>query len=550
MSSTVPGRSSFASTVLPTATAAANWLLTMIVVFGFLNYPSYAQVSVLTQNADIARDAVYSNETILTPTSNIHKLFTISLDNPVKGQALILSGVNVPGAPQNILLAATSPNESGGAMSAWAFNADTGAKLWQLPLGTSAPFSTATPVIDPSAGPHGALFVLTETSSNQLHAIDVITGTELPGSPINIAASANGVSFNSGQENDRPALLLFNGIVYVSFAHMHDTGTYHGWLIGYRYTGSGFAQTGVFCDTCAGGNQGGIWQGGDGPVSDGTSIFVATGNGSIGGGNFGMSVVKLNPASLGTVEASFLPPDAQGHSNSDLDLNGGGMVLMPGTGGKFFQGPSKYGSLYLLDSTDLSRGALQSFSTSGAVGHSPIAWDSGTAQFAYVWPSGNPVEQYCYSQASGIFSGGGTCHTSSFSSGGTLAISSNPNGGNAILWAYGGRELHAMNPTNVSAPDFWNSNMHAGDSIGSREGSSIWRLRMERCMRQLGRASLCTELRHPAQPRPLPVGSVQPQSPQAKLICPGLQALLLALALPTLYFAARRQDSRRRAPTR
>jgi hypothetical protein len=445
--------------------AAAAWL-------AFWAAPAYGQVSVLTQNSDNARDGVYT-ETILTPTSTIHKLFTIALDSPPKGQALILGGLSVSGEPTNILLAATSPSEGTGTMSAWAFNADTGAKLWQLSLGTSAAFATSTPVLDPNFGSHGALFVLTAdsaTETNQLHAIDALAGTELPGSPVTISATVGGDSFDSAQENGRAALLDLNGVVYVSFSHMSDSGTYHGWLIGYHYTGSAFTQTGAFCDTCAGGNEGGIWQGGDGPISNGTSVFAATGNGSIGSGNYSMSVVKLGPSSLGTVADSFLPPNAQNNSNGDADLNGGGMALMPGTGGKLFQGPSKYGSLYLLDSTNLAGGALQTFGTGSAIGYSPIAWNSGSTQYAYIWAGGSALEQFCYDSAAGDFSGAGACETSSLSGGGTLAISSNSSGTNAILWAYGGNELHAINPANVSAADFWNSNMTAGDSTGSGPG--------------------------------------------------------------------------------
>ncbi|HEX3436188.1 MAG TPA: pyrrolo-quinoline quinone, partial [Pseudacidobacterium sp.] len=75
---------------------------------------------------------------------------------------------------------------------------------------------------------------------NELHAIDVLAGTELTGSPMTISASADGVSFDSAQENDRTALLDVNGTIYTSFCHMTDSGTYHGWLIGYKYTtGSG-----------------------------------------------------------------------------------------------------------------------------------------------------------------------------------------------------------------------------------------------------------------------------------------------------------------------
>jgi hypothetical protein len=258
-----PRYRSYVSTISPIARTAAAWLLTIIVVCGFLSSLSCAQVSVLTQNADTRRNAVYNNETILTPTSNIHKLFTISLDSPVRGQALIVSGV--AGGPQNILLATTSPNHTTGSTSAYGFNADTGAQLWHLSLGTSAAFSTAAPVVDPNLGPHGALFVVIKdsaTNTNKLHAIDVLAGTELAGSPVTISATMGGHAFDSAQENARPALLEVNGTIYTSFCHMTDSGTYHGWLIGYKYTtGSGFSPNGVWCDTCSGtgGNQGGLW---------------------------------------------------------------------------------------------------------------------------------------------------------------------------------------------------------------------------------------------------------------------------------------------------
>jgi hypothetical protein len=456
--------------IRPIGKVATSVFLTFTFVC-FLAASASAQVSVLTQNADTERDAVYSNETQLTPTSTIHKLFTMSVDDPVMGQALILGGVNVSGFPTNIAFVTTSPNHSAGATSAWAFNADTGAKLWQLSLGTNASFNTAAPVLDPTLGPHGALFVVTKNKSsnvNQLHAIDALAGTELPGSPMTISATAGGDSFDSAQENARAALLDINGTVYTSFCHMTDSGTYHGWLIGYKYTtGSGFSQNGVWCDTCSGGNQGGIWQGGDGVIYDGTHIYVATGNGSMGGGNFGMSIVQLSPSDLGTVESSYLPPDAAGHSNSDQDLNGGGMVLMPGTGGKIFIGPTKYGAMYLVNDADLGAAAIDTYSANSTVGHSPIAWNSGSAQYAYVWPSGSTIQQFCYSGGS---TGSGACEQSTFSAGGTLAISSTPTGANAILWAYGGNELHAMNPANVSAPDYWNSNQTSADSTGTGPG--------------------------------------------------------------------------------
>ncbi len=457
-----------------TGKIAALASATILFFLCFIALPASGQVSVLTQHADNARDGVYSNETQLTPTSVIHKLFTMSLDDPVDGQALVLGGLSVSGYPTNIVYAVTSPPEGTGASSAWAFNADTGAKLWQLSFGTSAAFSTATPVLDPNFGPHGALFVVTKDSStntNKLHAIDALAGTELAGSPVTISGTVNGDSFTSSQHNDRSALLDINGTIYTSFCHMTDSGTYHGWVIGYEYAnGSGFAANGIWCSTCQGANEGGIWQGGDGLIYDGTSIFVETGNGtSVTGGNYAQSIVQLSPSALGTVE-SYLQPPGTG-AGGDSDVNGGGMVLMPGTGGKIFLGPTKYGDLYLIDSTKLTGGTpIDTYSTNGAIGHSPIAWNSGSAQYAYVWPASSAIQQYCYSSSSGSFTGTGACQQSSFTSGGTLAISSTPSATNAILWAYGNGELHAMNPANVSAADYWNSNESSGDSTGSGPG--------------------------------------------------------------------------------
>src|ERR1039458_1895098 len=159
--------------ILPLGKIAAFVFLAFTFVC-FLSASAGAQVSVLTQHADTERDGVYSNETHLTPTSTIHKLFTMSLDDPVMGQALVLGGVSVSGYPTNVLLVSTSSPEGAGATSAWAFNADTGAKLWQLSLGTNASFTTATPVVDPTLGPHGARFVVTKSTTphtNHSHAI-------------------------------------------------------------------------------------------------------------------------------------------------------------------------------------------------------------------------------------------------------------------------------------------------------------------------------------------------------------------------------------------
>jgi hypothetical protein len=459
---------------------ACTFLLAVLVLVGFLTAPAPGQVNVLTQNYDNGRSGSNNQETTLTPAllqaspTTFGKLFTLSLDNGVHAMPLIMTGVNISGKPTNILIVKTGTSGgSAGPASLWAFNADTGAKLWQLSFGSNVGNTTSSPVIDPTVGTNGAIYVLTYLNSvSQLHAVDPVTGTEMAGSPVRIAASAGGVSFNnSSQQNSRPGLLLFNGVIYSGYSHALDTGTYHGWVIGYKYTaGSGFTQAGAFVDTPSG-NAGGLW---GGLLADSSSVYTVTGNGSFsantGGNNYSMSIVRLSPPGL-SVADWFAPTDEAARSGADGDLCGGGMTMIPGTTA-IFQGPSKYGSMFLVNAANLGHfgGFIQSFGGQGtAVGYNPISWNSGSAIYAYVWSSGHAINQFSYDMPTGRFSPAGVFKSSTFTGGGTLTISSN-NGSDGILWASGGKELHAMNPADVSAPDYWNSNMNAADNIGGTAG--------------------------------------------------------------------------------
>ena len=102
-----------------------------------------------------------------------------------------------------------------------------------------------TPVIDPStntmylvdAEMQNAVFV------HRLHALDITTGAEKFGGPVQIQASvpgtgsgsSNGVlTFNDVYQFQRPALLLLNGVVYIGFGAVNDEGPWHGWLFSYN----------------------------------------------------------------------------------------------------------------------------------------------------------------------------------------------------------------------------------------------------------------------------------------------------------------------------
>ena len=125
-----------------------------------------------------------------------------------------------------------------------------------------------------------------------VYSLDVDTGVTTPGWPVdlNATASYNGINFDSHYQEERGGLALVNGIVYVSFSgYVGDCGTYHGWVVGVDInnplTVGGWATTAI---------GGGIW-GHGGVASDGTNMFVVTGNTFNTGGNWmgGEAIIRL-----------------------------------------------------------------------------------------------------------------------------------------------------------------------------------------------------------------------------------------------------------------
>ena len=76
------------------------------------------------------------------------------------------------------------------------------------------------------------------TKKHFIYSLNVDTGATNPGWPVDVNASAkyNGMTFTSSIQNQRAALGLVNGVVYVPYSgHFGDCGTYHGWVVGVPY---------------------------------------------------------------------------------------------------------------------------------------------------------------------------------------------------------------------------------------------------------------------------------------------------------------------------
>ncbi len=139
---------------------------------------------------------------------------------------------------------------------------------------TNAPLGIlSTPVIDAQSKTiyvAGILGGAQGVTSQIASAIDITTGKVKSGWPVDVGMAA---SFDPKIHNQRSALSLVNGILYIPYAgYIGDCGSYHGRVVAIN------TSTPTTVGQWATGDMGGgIWASG-GLASDGTSVFAATGN--------------------------------------------------------------------------------------------------------------------------------------------------------------------------------------------------------------------------------------------------------------------------------
>jgi hypothetical protein len=203
----------------------------------------------------------------------------------------------------------------------------------------------------------------------------------------------------------------------------------------------------VYCDT-PNGHQGGIWQSGQGPASDGTSFYVSTGNGTYepNAADTGNSVLKMGFVNGKIALQDWFTPYNSDYMNSrDWDLGVSGPVLIPGTS-QVICG-SKDRNIYLMNTASLgqfnaaSNMIPQYFPVGGHVHGSPAFWTGpGGHLYAYVWSEQDCIKQFEFS--------GGLFNTTPLSQGtvtlpmnqmpgAMISVSSNiSQAGTGIVWAY------------------------------------------------------------------------------------------------------------------
>jgi hypothetical protein len=440
----------------------------LLILIGLLAVqPIAAQIDVLTERYDNARSGANLKEVKLTP-SNVNKdhfgklTFRI-VDGNIYAQPLIVTQAKTKGHPTaNVVIVATEHN------SVYAFDAEdstaepggreSNRALWHTGpavLGTNVESQelidrlgaadctdmtteigiTGTPAIELTtrASPkEGIIFVVAKSKERnnfvqKLFALSLADGTKI--SETVIAASVPGLTSNTKITFDpliqlnRPALLLLDKTLYITFGSHCDQKNYHGWIFAYDVsTPKSPRKLAAFSDTLTErtGNdaegRAGIWMSGQGPSADAAgNVFLVTGDGTSNGTtDFGNSVLNIKIASGKIlVQDWFTPSNSEQLKVLDTDLGSGGALPVPNS--HLLLAGGKEGRLYLLDRNHLGRGANASIHdfqvtntpvSRGArpgeqedflfwnIHRSPIIWPQPNQMYVYVMGEEDRLKQF------------------------------------------------------------------------------------------------------------------------------------------------------------
>ena len=498
-------------------------------------------VNVLTRHNDNQHTGQNLQETILTP-SNVNpgtfgKLFSYPVDGQVYAEPLYVQGLTMAqGGVHNVVFVATEYD------SIYAFDADSAAlnpaPLWHVNfLNPSAGVTpvpcaqgsgicqlfplvgiTSTPVINLATNTIYAIVRTQETTGSttnwvvRLHALDITSGAEKPGSPATICSNTgntgcsllgSSATFGPHHQQSRPGLLLVpeagfpQGILVVGFAG--DSG----WVLAFDPTSlqllAAFFSDDEKSHTAGkvpgipGEGHSGVWAAGGAVVADTNgTIYSMTGDGFWDGSiNWGDSLVKLvltknstTGAYSWTIADYFTTSDQACRYAHGKDYGSAGPLLLPPQSGTvtnmiFTTGkqdsvcePNNFAG-YVLNRDNLGHtgGQISQMTLpSGGGEQSPAYWSNGTTQWVYNGGDGDYLRAFTVS-SSGVSKSPVMASTYFFENGTTPAVSAN-GATNGIVWALERIDdpdhlpgflptvLHAFNATNLT--ELYNSSQAAG----------------------------------------------------------------------------------------
>jgi hypothetical protein len=280
-------------------------------------------------------------------------------------------------------------------------------------------------------------------------------------------------------------LLLFNGVIYTTWASHCDNRPYTGWII--SYSESTLQRVSVLNIT-PNGNEGSIWMSGAGPAADSSgNIYFLTANGTFdttldangfpASGDYGNAFMKLSTKNNVLAVADYFNMDnTVSESGGDVDLGSGAALVLPdltdgnGKVQHLAVGAGKNSNIYVVNRDSMGKfnsannnsiyqelsGALP-----GGIWAMP-AYFNGVVYYAGV---GDPLVAFPITNAKLAASPASQSGNSFGYPGATPSISANGTA-NGIVWAVengGTAVLHAYDATDLSK-ELYNSNQ-----AGSRD---------------------------------------------------------------------------------
>jgi hypothetical protein len=395
----------------------------VVAVLAAFASPAQAQVNVNTLmfHGDAQRTGWRSTETVLTP-ANVSRLVPVwnspQFDlvggqtphlyaSPLYVDSVTLSIGPLAGKTFSVVFAATSNGFVYAVNAFTTADAQAGAILWKNQMGTpSVPSNLdggvqvgvlGTPVIDLAASPP-RLYVASADSvsqSWQVFAIDITSGTTLPGWPLNISdATIAGVTRNGpatmqplGRNSQRGALALggnpSGSILYVPFGAYSDQGA--GFMVAVDTStpslASAYAGAPDGRPSLHNFANGGMWASGGPAIDTSGNVFITTGNGDFPSsttscapncgsfdttpGYWGQSVLVWGPQPSMNLLGTYTPWNHCQLELADIDLAGGAPIVLPDLGSANTSTPhtlafgGKQGNVYLLDRDHLPGSLVQ-----------------------------------------------------------------------------------------------------------------------------------------------------------------------------------------------
>ena len=394
------------------ATGAAGAGVTMADVgLGFKD----TSASVLTRNKHETRDGHFIQPTF-KPYEVRARMMGDTTFAPTFSGSMLGSPLYMEDGPagKGAFFIATTLND------VYALDETTGAVVWKQNIGPAplapgvacgnvAPVGIiSTPVIDAASRTifvAGAVGDAATIMHHEVHALSVDTGAERLGWPVDASAlTAPGpIAFNAPAQNQRSALSLVNGILYVPYGgHAGDCDQYRGWVVAIKIADP--TQTAAWA---TGGTGEGIWAPG-GLASTGDGVLAITGN------NVEGSTVHLDSeevvhirgmAQVDRTTGIFYPSAWHDMDLGDQDFGSSNGVVfdLPGaTPSILMAAVSKNGLFFLLDPANLGGmdGYLAQLTVAqGPVKAAPVAYRTALGTYvlfsafnAYPFcPAGTPV---------------------------------------------------------------------------------------------------------------------------------------------------------------